>query len=248
MPTAIIAEDEAILRTQLATKLAKLWPELEIVAQVEDGAAALEALEERAPDFMFLDIRMPEMTGVEVARLVGTRSHVVFVTAYDEYAIQAFEAGAVDYVLKPATDDRLGLTIERLKAKLATQPPDLTGVLARIAEQIGPKSPRLQWIKATVGQNLRLIPVADVLFFQSDEKYTRVVTSDGEALIKTPIRELMDGLDAEVFWQIHRGTVVNMNEVAATRRDLGGRVFVKLRDGKTELAVSRAYAQRFKQM
>jgi DNA-binding LytR/AlgR family response regulator len=248
MPTAIIAEDEAILRTQLATKLAKLWPELEIVAQVEDGAAALEALEERAPDFMFLDIRMPEMTGVEVARLVGTRSHVVFVTAYDEYAIQAFEAGAVDYVLKPATDDRLGLTIERLKAKLATQPPDLTGVLARIAEQIGPKSPRLQWIKATVGPNLRLIPVADVLFFQSDEKYTRVVTSDGEALIKTPIRELMDGLDAEVFWQIHRSTLVNVNAIAAVTRDFRGQAHVKVMGRDDSLVVSRIYSHLFKQM
>jgi DNA-binding LytR/AlgR family response regulator len=248
MPTAIIAEDEAILRTQLATKLAKLWPELEIVAQVEDGAAALEALEERAPDFMFLDIRMPEMTGVEVARLVGGRSHVVFVTAYDEYAIQAFEAGAVDYVLKPATEERLGLTIERLKGKLTTKPPDLTAVLARIAEQIGPKHERLQWIKATVGQNLRLIPVADVLFFQSDEKYTRVVTADSEALIKTPIRELMDGLDAEVFWQIHRSTLVNVNAIAAVTRDFRGQAHVKVKGRDDSLVVSRIYSHLFKQM
>src|SRR6185503_21067120 len=146
MPTAIIAEDEAILRTQLATNLAKLWPELEIVAQVEDGAAALEALEERAPDFMFLDIRMPEMTGVEVARHVAGRAHVVFVTAYDEYAIQAFETGAADYILKPATDERLAMTIERLKAKLASPPVDLSSVLARLTEQMGAKKERLQWI------------------------------------------------------------------------------------------------------
>ncbi len=248
MPTAIIAEDEAILRTQLATKLAKLWPELEIVAEVEDGAAALEALEERAPDFMFLDIRMPEMTGVEVARLVGDRSHVVFVTAYDEYAIQAFEAGAVDYILKPATDDRLVLTIDRLKEKLATKPQDLTAVLARIAEQIGPKLERLQWIKATVGPNLRLIPVADVLFFQSDEKYTRVVTIEGEALIKTPIRELQDGLDPEVFWQIHRSTLVNVNAIAAVTRDFRGQAHVKVKGRDDSLVVSRIYSHLFKQM
>jgi len=248
MPTAIIAEDEAILRTQLASKLAKLWPELEIVAQVEDGAAALEALEERAPDFMFLDIRMPEMTGVEVARLVGGRSHVVFVTAYDEYAIQAFEAGAVDYILKPATDDRLSLTIGRLREKLTSKPPDLTAVLARIADQLGPKRERLQWIKATVGQNLRLIPVADVLFFQSDEKYTRVVTADGEALIKTPIRELLDGLDPDVFWQIHRSTLVNVGAIAAVTRDFRGQAHVKVKGTDDTLVVSRIYSHLFKQM
>src|SRR5215204_5883912 len=141
MPTAILAEDEEILRTQLEKKLGKLWPELQILASVGDGASALEALEDRAPDFMFLDIQMPEMTGVEVARHVGNRSHVVFVTAYDQYAIQAFETGAVDYILKPATDERLGLSIERLKAKLAspTPPPDLSSVLARLTEQMGAK-------------------------------------------------------------------------------------------------------------
>src|SRR6476469_9529873 len=168
MPTAIVAEDEPILRTQLQGKLAKLWPELEIIASVEDGAAALEALEDRTPDFMFLDIQMPEMTGVEVARHVAGRAHVVFVTAYDQYAIQAFETGAVDYILKPATDERLGMTIERLKAKLAapTPPADLNTVLAKLTEQIQGKREKLQWIKATIGQNLRLIPVAEVLFFQ----------------------------------------------------------------------------------
>src|SRR6476620_3904657 len=198
MPTAIVAEDEPILRTQLEGKLRKLWPELEIIASVEDGAAALEALEDRVPDFMFLDIQMPEMTGVEVARHVGSRSHVVFVTAYDQYAIQAFETGAVDYVLKPATDDRLALTIERLKAKLASPPVDMNSLLARLSEQLaGGKREKLQWIKATIGQTLRMIPVEEVLFFQSDEKYTRVVLPEGEALIKTPIRELLDGLDPE---------------------------------------------------
>jgi len=248
MPTAIIAEDEAILRTQLASKLAKLWPELEIVAQVEDGAAALEALEERAPDFMFLDIRMPEMTGLEVARHVDARSHVVFVTAYDEYAIQAFETGAVDYVLKPVTEERLARTIERLKSKAATPPPDLTGLLARIADQVSPKRERLQWIKATVGQQLRLIPVADVLFFQSDEKYTRVVTRDSEALIKTPIRELLDGLDPEVFWQIHRSTLVNAGAIAGVTRDFRGQAHVKVKGRDDELVVSRIYSHLFKQM
>jgi len=178
MPTAIIAEDEPILREQLEAKLARLWPELEIVASVEDGEAALEALEARAPDFMFLDIQMPEISGVDVARRVGGRSHVVFVTAYDQYAIQAFETGAVDYILKPATDERLSVTVERLKRKAASPPANIDAVIAKLVEQAQGRRGRLQWIKATMGQNLRLIPVADVLFFQSDEKYTRVVTAD----------------------------------------------------------------------
>jgi DNA-binding LytR/AlgR family response regulator len=249
MPTAIIAEDEPILRQQLQGKLAKLWPELEVIASVEDGAAALEALEDRAPDFMFLDIQMPELTGVEVARHVGSRSHVVFVTAYDQYAIQAFETGAVDYVLKPATDERLGKTIERLKAKLSTPPTDLNSVLARISEQLGGgKRERMQWIKATVGQTLRMIPVGEVLFFQSDEKYTRVALAEGEALIKTPIRELIDGLDPEVFWQIHRSTLVNVNAIAGVTRDFRGQAHVKIKGKDESLVVSRIYSHLFKQM
>jgi DNA-binding LytR/AlgR family response regulator len=249
MPTAIIAEDEPILRQQLQGKLAKLWPELDIIASVEDGAAALEALEDRAPDFMFLDIQMPEMTGVEVARHVGSRSHVVFVTAYDQYAIQAFETGAVDYVLKPATEERLALTIERLKAKLASPPVDMKAILARISDQLGgSKREKLQWIKATIGQNLRMIPVADVLFFQSDEKYTRVALAEGEALIKTPIRELLDGLDSEVFWQIHRSTLVNVNAIAAVTRDFRGQAHVKIKGKDESLVVSRIYSHLFKQM
>jgi len=247
MPTAIVAEDEPILRTQLEGKLRKLWPELEIIASVGDGAAALEALEDRAPDFMFLDIQMPEMTGVEVARHVGNRAHVVFVTAYDQYAIQAFETGAVDYILKPAADDRLSVTIERLKAKLESPPMDLKAVLSQIA-QAGGKKEKLQWIKATIGQNLRLIPVAEVLFFQSDEKYTRVVLADGEALIKTPIRALLDGLDAEVFWQIHRSTLVNANAIAAVTRDFRGQAHVKIKGKDESLVVSRIYSHLFKQM
>jgi DNA-binding LytR/AlgR family response regulator len=249
MPTAIIAEDEEILRTQLQNKLKKLWPELEVLASVGDGASALEALEDRVPDFMFLDIQMPEMTGVEVARHVAGRCHVVFVTAYDQYAIQAFETGAVDYLLKPATDERLGVTVERLKEKVSTPPADLNAVLARIGEQIaGAKKERLQWIKATVGQNLRLIPVSEVLFFQSDEKYTRVVTNDTEALIKTPIRELLDGLDPEVFWQIHRSTLVNVGAIAAVTRDFRGQAHVKIKGKDDSLVVSRIYSHLFKQM
>ena len=249
-PTAIVAEDEPILREQLEAKLAKLWPELEIIASVEDGAAALEALEDRAPDFMFLDIQMPEMTGVEVARHVGNRAHVVFVTAYDQYAIQAFEAGALDYLLKPCTDERLALCIERLKRKLASPPPDLQSIVSQLATQLRGASgrERLQWIKASFGQSLRLIPVAEVLYFQSDEKYTRVVTAEAEALIKTPIRELLDGLDPEVFWQVHRSTLVNVNAIAGVTRDFRGQAHVKVKGKDEVLTVSRIYSHLFKQM
>jgi DNA-binding LytR/AlgR family response regulator len=249
-PTAILAEDEPILREQLEAKLKKIWPELEIIASVEDGAAALEALEDRAPDFMFLDIQMPEMTGVEVARHVGNRAHLVFVTAYDQYAIQAFETGAVDYLLKPYTDERLAVCVERLKRKLASPPPDLQSIVSQLATQLrgGAAKEKLQWIKASFGQNLRLIPVADVLFFQSDEKYTRVVTAEAEALIKTPIRELLDGLDPEVFWQIHRSTLVNVNAIAGITRDFRGQAHVKIKGKDEVLTVSRIYSHLFKQM
>lgn len=248
MPTAILAEDEPILREQLQAKLRKLWPELEIVACVGDGAAAVDAMQARMPDFLFLDIRMPEMGGVEVARAAAGRCHVVFVTAYDEYAIEAFETGAVDYVLKPATDERLALTVSRLKEKVASPPADLGGVLERLARQLAPARERLQWIKATVGPNLRLIPVADVLYFQSDEKYTRVVTADSEALIKTPIRELLEGLDPGTFWQIHRSTLVNAHAIAGVTRDFRGQAHVRIRGREESLPVSRVYSHLFKQM
>ncbi len=249
-PTAVLAEDEPILLGQLKAKLAKLWPELEIVATAGDGEAALEAIDEHKPDFVFLDIQMPEKTGVEVARQLGGRSHVVFVTAYDQYAIQAFETGAVDYVLKPVTEERLATTIERLKQKLATPPPNLDAIIGQLAQKLqgGEGAQKLKWIKATMGQNLRLIPVAEVLFFQSDEKYTRVVTADSEALIKTPIRELIDGTDPEEFWQIHRSTLVNVKAIAGVTRDFRGQAHVKIRGKDESLVVSRIYSHLFKQM
>ena len=175
---------------------------------------------------------------------------MVFVTAYDQYAIQAFETGAVDYILKPATDERLTLTIQRLKAKLdaPTPPADLNAMLSELTRQMSAGKQKLQWIKATVGQNLRMIPVGEVLFFQSDEKYTRVVLPDGEALIKTPIRELIDGLDPDVFWQIHRSTLVNVGAIAGVTRDFRGQAHVKIKGKDEALVVSRIYSHLFKQM
>jgi DNA-binding LytR/AlgR family response regulator len=248
---ALIADDEANLAQHLAARLAQQWPELEILPIAANGLEALRALDDDNPEVAFLDIRMPGLTGLEVASRADARTHVVFVTAFDQYAVEAFEREAVDYVLKPVTDERLATCIARLKRKIAAAetPPALDAVLAQLARVLPDAAlGRLRWIRALVGDEVRQIPVDEVLYFRAADKYTSVITRAGESLIRTPLTELAQQLDAGVFWQIHRGTVVNMNEVAATRRDLGGRVFVKLRDGKTELAVSRAYAQRFKQM
>ena len=248
---ALIADDEANLAQHLAARLAALWPELDLLPVAANGLEALRALDDEAPDVAFLDIRMPGLTGLEVAHRADSRTHVVFVTAFDQYAVEAFESEAVDYILKPVTDERLAACVARLKRKLAAdeKPPAIDAVLAQLARVLpGAGGGRLRWIRALVGEEVRQIPVDDVLYFRAADKYTCVITRAGESLIRTALAELAQQLDAEVFWQIHRGTVVNMNEVAATRRDIAGRVFVKLRDGKTELAVSRAYAQRFKQM
>jgi len=248
---ALIADDEANLAQHLAARLAAQWPELEILPVAANGLEALRALDEDGPEIAFLDIRMPGLTGLEVAQRAEPRTHIVFVTAFDQYAVEAFESEAVDYILKPVTDERLATCVARLKRKLAAdeRPPALDAVLAQLARALpAAAGGRLRWIRALVGEEVRQIPVDEVLYFRAADKYTCVITRSGESLIRTALAELAQQLDPEVFWQVHRGTVVNMNEVASTRRDLGGRVFVKLRDGKTELAVSRAYAQRFKQM
>ena len=249
-PTALIADDEPHLAEHLRTRLASLWPELAVLPPAANGLDALRALEEDEPAIAFLDIRMPGLTGLEVARRAGSRTHVVFVTAYDQYAADAFDHDAVDYLLKPVTDERLARTVERLKRKLAAdeKPPALDDILARINRVLPTAGGRLRWIRASKGDVVQQIAVEDVLYFQASDKYTCVITREGESLIRTALAELVPQLDGDLFWQIHRSTVVNMTAVASTRRDLGGRVFVKLKDGKTELAVSRAYAPLFKQM
>jgi DNA-binding LytR/AlgR family response regulator len=248
---ALIADDEANLAEHLRTRLAALWPGLEMLPLAANGLEALRAIEEHAPEVAFLDIRMPGLTGLELARRIDTNTHVVFVTAFDQYAVEAFDRDAVDYILKPLTDERLARCVERLRAKLAAaqKPPALEEMLARLARAIpGGSAGRLRWVRALKGDVVQQIAVDDVLYFQASDKYTCVITRAGESLIRTPLAELAEQLDPEVFWQIHRGTVVNMNAVASTRRDLGGRVFVRLKDGGAELPVSRAYAPRFKQM
>ncbi len=263
MPTAIIADDEPLLRDQLKSRLAKLWPELELIAEAMNGAEALALFEERQPDVVFLDIHMPVMTGLEAARLIGRgrdkRAHIVFVTAYDEYAVEAFERGAIDYVLKPFNEARLSETVARLVERLdampdpaadaATDAPDLASVLRQLTSRMGlPSDEYLRWIKASVGQTVRLIPVDEVVYFQSDEKYTRVALEDSEVLIRKPIKELLAELDPRQFWQVHRATIVNTRAIAGVVRGLRDQADLKLKGRPEALTVSRNFTHLFKQM
>ncbi len=252
MPSAIIADDERLMREQLRTRLAEAWPELQIVGEAKNGEEAVQLVADARPDLAFLDIQMPGLTGIEAARAIGTACHVVFVTAFSEFAVDAFDEGAVDYVLKPAETERLGRTVVRLKERIADRPRDLQGLLEKLAERIdggAPQRPQhLQWIQASMGQQLRLIPVADVLFFTSDEKYTRVQTETFEALIRKPIKELIEQLDPDQFWQIHRATIINIKSVAGVVRDLRGRQLVQFRNFPEKLEISRNFTHLFKQM
>ena len=246
-PTAVIAEDEPILRDELAEMLGSLWPELNLVAKVEDGVAALAALTQHRPDIVFLDIHMPRLTGLDVARQATHCAHVVFVTAYEEFAVNAFEQGAVDYVLKPFTAGRLATTITRLKNKLSSAPADLSRVLEQLSQKNGSKN-YLRWINASRGNAVRLITVEEIHYFKSDTKYTMVATADGESLIRKSIKELTDELDPDMFWQIHRSTVVNVNSIDSVTRDIAGRVQVRLKNRKDTLTVSDQHVHLFKQM
>jgi DNA-binding LytR/AlgR family response regulator len=245
--TAIVAEDEATLRQQLVEQLGQLWPELDVVAEAADGIQALRLLDEHRPDVLFLDINMPGATGMEVARQANGRARVVFVTAYDEHAVAAFEQGAIDYVLKPISAARLFTTVSRLKERLGTPPARLDTVLERITPPTPGRS-YLRWINASVGQNLRLITVEEIVYFQADNKYTRVVTGDGEALIRKPLKELVEELDPQMFWQIHRSTLVNARTIAGVARDFRGRMLVKLKGREDSLLVSDTYTHLFRQM
>src|SRR5512144_520705 len=250
-PTAIVAEDEATLRGQLVEQLGQLWPELAIVGEAADGVQALRLLDEHRPDVMFLDIQMPGATGLEVARQASGRCHVVFVTAYDQHAVAAFDQGAVDYVLKPVSAARLFTAVTRVKQRLGTPPARLESTLNGLQPGAGlPSSSRqyLRWINASVGQNLKLITVDEVSYFQADNKYTRVVTGEGEALIRKPLKELVEELDPNQFWQIHRSTLVNAASIAGVARDFRGRVLVKLKARPETLLVSDSYTHLFRQM
>jgi DNA-binding LytR/AlgR family response regulator len=249
-PHAIIADDEPNLGEYLKTRLAILWPELAIDGVARNGPEALKMLDDLAPQIAFLDIKMPGLTGLEVASRLDGQVHVVFVTAYDEYAVTAFEREAADYLLKPVTDARLAKTIARLKARLGagSHAPDLSELLRQLSRNSTPTGQHLHWVRAGQGSDVKQIAVANVLYFDAADKYTRVITDEGEALIRTTIRELLEQLDPQVFAQIHRGTIVNMHYVAGAVRDDSGQVSVKLKGRKERLAVSRAYSHLFKQM
>ncbi len=265
---AVLADDERLMRDQLRLRLSQVWPELEIAAEARNGLEAVELVQQHRPDVVFLDIRMPGLTGVEAAREIlqmdmGDEEwlpEIVFITAYDEYAVQAFEQGAVDYVLKPAAAERLAKTVQRVQQRLAarTTPagedavhssPPLQALLHQLGAQLrGQAAPHLEFLQAGSGQTVQLIPVHEVLFFVSDEKYTRVQTANAEALIRKPIKELVSELNPQQFWQIHRSTIVNVQAVASVTRDERGRQIVSLRDHPEKLEVSRSFTGLFKGM
>lgn len=247
-PTAIIAEDEPLLRQELRQGLATLWPELAIVCEAEDGTEALRAVEATAPDIAFLDVEMPEMTGIEVARALNGRCHIVFVTAYDKYAVAAFEQQAADYILKPYARERLTAAVARLKDRLHSVPAKLDGILEALDRRPAAHPEYLRWITASQGQKLRFVTVESVCYFQADNKYTLVMTADSELLIRRPIKDLLESLDPGKFWQIHRSTLVNVNEIADVTRDLHGHLRVQLKSRKESLAVSEPYHHLFRQM
>ena len=244
---AIIAEDEPNLAEDLRRRILKLWPELTIVAVLHDGVAAQQALQTLAPDIAFLDIQMPGITGLEAARSAQKNCRVVFVTAYDEHAVAAFDQAAVDYLLKPVSDERLTRCVERLRQNEMIAPAALLERLSSLLQTNNRPAP-LRWIRAQLGLTVRLLPVEEVCYFQSDDKYTTVLTRDAELLLRTPLKELIELLDPAEFWQVHRGTVVNVRQIAAAYHNELGKVTLSLRDRKDTLSVSRSYAHLFRQM
>ncbi len=245
-PTAIIADDEPLLRAGLKAALAHAWPALEIVAEAANGQDAVHAVREHRPAFTFLDIEMPLMNGLEAAREVRDLTQVVFVTAYDRYTVEAFERGAVDYVLKPAAPERLAETVRRLQTRLGAPPPPMDALFDELARRIAPGSGRLQWLQATLGNTLKRINVDDVLYFRADTKYTCVVTADGEALVKKTLRELVCDLDPRHFWQVHRGTIVNIRAIDRVTFDDDGHREIALLGRPETIEVSRTFAHLFK--
>jgi len=245
----IIADDEEALRDHLKKKLSKLWPELEVAGAARDGEAALKMIRGLTPDIAFLDISMPGMSGIEVAKAAAGACLFVFVTAHDEFAVEAFEREAVDYLLKPVTDERLANTIRRLKERLATAPaPDLSAVLERLSKAIPKAQAHLQWIKAQHKDGIKLITVNDVYFFRATDKYTTVRTKDGEFLIRKTLKELETELDPAQFWRVHRAAIVNARLIQKVDRSIAGTRTIRFKDLPDTLTVSRAYTHLFKQM
>jgi DNA-binding LytR/AlgR family response regulator len=250
--TALIADDEAPMREQLRARLLEVWPELDVVALASNGIEAVEMAARHRPQIAFLDIRMPGMGGIEAARQLYDRCHIVFATAYDQYAVDAFEQGAIDYLLKPVTSERLATTCERLRQRLAQAPQDIGAQLAQLGSLLqqgaAPKRSYLRWIQAQVGGSLRMVSTREILFFQSDEKYTRVQTATAELLIRKTLKELADELDPDEFWRIHRSTLVRVDAIAEVSRDMRGRQMLRVRNYPHALEVSRNHSHLFQQM
>jgi DNA-binding LytR/AlgR family response regulator len=251
-PTAVVADDERLMREQVVARLKEAWPELVIVGEAANGSEAIALVNAEEPDIVFLDIRMPGMDGIQAARALAGKVHVVFVTAHDEYAIAAFEQGAIDYVLKPAEHERLALTCRRLRARLEQAPDPMHDLLAQLSQRLGAGGPKpreyMRWVQASVGAALRMIPTSEILFFRAEDKYTRVQTQRFEALIRKPIKELLDELDPNEFWQIHRSTVVRVDAVEQVSRNLRGNQVVHVKGSEEKLEVSRTFNHLFKQM
>jgi len=251
-PTALVADDERLMREQIVGRLKAAWPELVIVGEAVNGREAVAMAQGLAPDIVFLDISMPEMDGIKAARALAGSAHVVFVTAYDQYAISAFEHGAVDYLLKPVEPERVALTCRRLRERLSQRPDPMGDLLDRLSRRLegGGLRPReyLRWVQASVGTSIRMIPTSDILFFRAEDKYTRVQTEKFEALIRKPIKELIDELDPAEFWQIHRATVVRVDAITQVSRNLRGHQVVHVKGRDDKLEVSRSFNHLFKQM
>ncbi len=250
---AIIADDEPELRTWLKKRLAEVWPDLRILGEAANGKEALDLIERLRPGIAFLDIKMPGLSGMDVAGKITGDCHVVFVTAYDQYAVEAFENEAVDYLLKPITAERLKKTVNRLKKRLVSPgetPEDVSEIVSRVMDRMrGAAEPEhLRWIRVQHGDGVRLVPVEEVCYFKASDKYTMVVTREGEHLIRKPIRDLVEELDPKKFWRIHRGTIVNVREIDKVSRSITGRCILKLKAPPEILAVSRSYSHLFRQM
>lgn len=247
-PTALVVDDEPGLLAQLVKALAAAWPELEVVGTAGDGPQALAVADRLRPDVVFLDIQMPGMSGLEVARRLSGRCHVVFVTAFDQYALQAFESAAVDYLLKPVGDERLARTVARLRERLATRPPDLAGLLEGLAAKLRPGGGTLQWLQVQEKQDVVMVSVEEVDLFQSSDKYTLALSGEKEWVIRTALKELEQQLDPSRFWRVHRSAIVRVAAIARVSRDLGGQLTIHLKGSSRTATVSRAFAARFKEM
>ena len=248
-PTALIAEDELPQRQELRALLAELWPELDVVAECDDGLAALQALAEHRPQVAFLDIRMPGISGLEVARAAGDHCQVIFITAYEEYALRAFDEGAVDYLQKPVARDRLRRALERTRARLGSGAQvDMTALIDMVQSRLAPGGKSIKWITASVGNTLKMFSIDEVLFFQAQDKYTRVVTADSEGHIRTPLKELVAALDSETFWQVHRSVIVRVGAIRTVEKDEDGKLRLTVRGHSEVLPVSSAFQYRFRGM